>query len=54
MAGEQRKLAAILFADLVGSSRLMGRGKSGTVARLSEHPDRRLEPAAARCGAACG
>ena len=50
MAREQRKLAAILFADVVGSSRLMGRDESGTVARLLEHLNRRLAPAAARCG----
>jgi adenylate cyclase len=47
---EQRKLAAILFADVVGSSRLMGRDESGTVARLLEHLNRRLAPAASRCG----
>ena len=50
MAREQRKLAAILFADVVGSSRLMGRDESGTVARLLDHLNRRLAPAAARCG----
>jgi len=50
VAREQRKLAAILFADVVGSSRLMGRDESGTVARLLEHLNRRLAPAAARCG----
>jgi TolB-like protein/class 3 adenylate cyclase len=50
VALEQRKLAAILFADMVGSSLLMGRDESGTVARLLEHLKRRLEPAAARCG----
>ena len=50
MAREQRKLAAILFADVVGSSRLMGRDESGTVARLLEHLNRRLVPAAERCG----
>ena len=31
---EQRKLAAILAADVVGYSRLMGRDGSGTLARL--------------------
>jgi adenylate cyclase len=31
---EQRRLAAILAADVVGYSRLMGRDESGTVARL--------------------
>ena len=52
VAREQRKLAAILFADAVGSSRLMGRDESGTVARLDTsgfinvwlgHPDIALE-----------
>ena len=46
MAREQRKLAAILFADAVGSSRLMGQDESGTVARLLEHLNQRLAPAA--------
>ena len=31
---EQRKLAAILAADVVGYSRLMGRDESGTLARI--------------------
>src|SRR5262245_14757487 len=46
LAREQRRLAAILFADAVGSSRLMGRDESGTVARLLEHLNQRLAPAA--------
>ena len=50
MPREQRRLAAILFADVVGSSRLMGWDESGTVARLLEHLHRRLTPAAARRG----
>lgn len=50
MAHEQRRLAAILFADVVGSSRLMGRDEAGTVARLLEHLNQRLAPAAERCG----
>src|SRR5918995_5982409 len=50
LAREQRKLAAILFADAVGSSRLMGRDESGTVARLLEHLNLRLAPAVARRG----
>jgi adenylate cyclase len=50
LAREQRKLAAILFADVVGSSRLMGRDESGTVARLLEHLNLRLAPAVARRG----
>jgi len=36
VAREQRKLAAILAADVVGYSCLMGRDESGTVARLHE------------------
>jgi class 3 adenylate cyclase len=33
VAREQRRLAAILDADVVGYSRLMGRDESGTPAR---------------------
>jgi adenylate cyclase len=47
---EQRKLAAIVAADVVGYSRLMGRDESGTLARLREHRKERLEPALARYG----
>jgi hypothetical protein len=36
VAREQRKLAAIVAADVVGYSRLMGRDESGTLARLRE------------------
>src|SRR5262245_18050707 len=50
VAREQRRLAAILFADAVGSARLMGRDESGTVARLLEHLNQRLAPAAMRRG----
>jgi adenylate cyclase len=35
VAREQRKLAAILAADVVGYSRLMGHDESGTWARLT-------------------
>jgi len=49
LAREQRKLVAILFADAVGSSRLIGWDESGTVVRLLEHLHGRLAPAAARC-----
>jgi len=34
VAREQRKLAAIVAADVVGYSRLMGRDESGTMAAL--------------------
>jgi adenylate cyclase len=50
VAREQRKLAAILAADVVGYSRLMGRDESGTLARLREHRKERLEPALASYG----
>ena len=50
MAREQRKLAAILAADVVGYSRLMGRDESGTLERLKVHRSERLEPALARNG----
>ena len=50
MVRDQRKLAAILAADVVGYSRLMGRDESGTLARLREHRRKRLEPALARYG----
>jgi hypothetical protein len=44
MAREQRLLAAILDADVVGYSRLMGRDESGTVARLRELRTGRRSP----------
>ena len=44
MAREQRKLAAMLAADVVGYSRLMGRDEGGALARLREHRAERLEP----------
>jgi hypothetical protein len=50
VARQQRKLAAILAADVVGYSRLMGRDESGTLARLREHRKECLEPALARYG----
>jgi TolB-like protein/class 3 adenylate cyclase len=50
LAREQRRLAAILFADAVGSSLLMGRDESGIVARLLQHLNQRLAPAVARHG----
>ena len=47
---EQRRLAAIVAADVVGYSRLMGRDESGTVARLRRVRTERLEPVLARRG----
>jgi len=50
LAREQRRLAAILAADVVSYSRLMGRDESGTLARLKGHRSERLDPALARNG----
>jgi class 3 adenylate cyclase len=50
LAREQRRLAAIIAADVVGYSRLMGRDESGTLARLREHRKLRFEPTLARHG----
>lgn len=50
MARQQRRLAAIVAADVVGYSRLMGRDESGTVARLRNVRSTLLEPALARHG----
>ncbi len=50
MAREQRRLAAIFAADVVGYSRLMGRDESGTVSRLRENRKERFEPVLARHG----
>jgi TolB-like protein/class 3 adenylate cyclase len=48
LAREQRRLAAILAADVVGYSRLMGRDESGTLARLKTHRTERFDPMLAR------
>jgi len=45
-----RRLAAILAADVVGYSRLMGRDEQGTLARLKAHRIERLDPAIGRHG----
>ena len=50
MAREQRKLAAIVAADVVGYSRLMGRDESGTLARLRENRSERLDPVLTKYG----
>src|SRR5215831_12739948 len=50
MSREQRKLAAILAADVVGYSRLMGRDESGTLARLRKNRAERLDPVLAKYG----
>src|SRR5215467_12872917 len=40
----QRRLAAILAADVVGYSRLMGADEEGTLARLKSHRNDLLDP----------
>src|SRR5882672_4545514 len=45
-----RRLAAILAADVVAYSRLMGLDENGTLARLKAHRAERLEPTLARHG----
>jgi adenylate cyclase len=50
LAREQRRLAAILAADVVGYSRLMGRDESGTLARLRAIRKQQLVPLLAKRG----
>jgi TolB-like protein/class 3 adenylate cyclase len=50
LAREQRKLATIVFIDVVGYARLMGRNESGTHALLQTHLAERVEPAITRQG----
>ncbi|MEE8274132.1 MAG: tetratricopeptide repeat protein [Alphaproteobacteria bacterium] len=44
----KRKLAAILAADVVGYSRLMGEDETGTLARLKAHREELIDPEIAR------
>jgi adenylate cyclase len=50
VARERRKLAAILAADVVGYSRLMGRDESGTLARLRKNRSEHLDPVVTKYG----
>jgi TolB-like protein/class 3 adenylate cyclase/Tfp pilus assembly protein PilF len=50
LAREQRKLAAIVAADVVGYSRLMGRDESGTLARLRRNRSEHLNPVLTKYG----
>src|SRR5205085_6912503 len=50
LPAEQRRLAAILAADVVGYSRLMGRDESGTVARLRAIRKQLVVPTVTRRG----
>ena len=48
--GVVRKLTAILAADVVGYSRLMGADEAGTLARLKAHRAELIDPAIAEHG----
>src|SRR4051794_15840895 len=52
LTGERvvRRLAAILAADVVGYSRLMGRDEAGTLARLRRNRSEHLDPVLAKYG----
>src|SRR5918992_1972329 len=47
--GVERRLAAIMAADVVGYSRLMEADETGTLARLKTHRLELIDPAIARC-----
>jgi class 3 adenylate cyclase len=53
VAREQRKLAAILAADVVGYSRLMGRDESGTFAAMKALRQKVVDPAIAGLTISC-
>ncbi len=40
----ERRLAAILAADVVGYTRLMGKDEPGTIAALTAHREELIEP----------
>ena len=46
----QRRLAAILAADVVGYSAMMGRDEAGTLARLNACREQIIDPSLARHG----
>ncbi len=50
MAREERRLAAIVSADVVGYSRLMGVDESGTIAALKSHRTELIDPLIAEHG----
>ena len=47
--GPERRLAAVLAADMVGYSRLMEVDETGTLARLKTHRIELIDPAIAKC-----
>jgi len=50
LAREQRRLAAIVAADVVGYARLMGRDEAGTLSKLRTQRKQRLDPTIAKYG----
>ncbi len=48
--GIQRRLAAIVSADVVGYSRLMGNDEAGTLRRLNAHRSEQIDPLIAKHG----
>ena len=50
MARDQRRLAAIVSADVAGYSRLMGRDESGTLIALKAHRRELIDPKIAEYG----
>src|SRR5512135_3206249 len=50
MARDQRRLAAIVSADVAGYSRLMGEDESGTLASLKAHRQELIDPKIAEYG----
>ena len=50
MARDQRRLAAIVSADVAGYSRLMGRDESGTLTTLKAHRRELIDPKIAEYG----
>ena len=49
--GTQRRLAAIVSADVVGYSRLMGAAEAGILAAMHAHRKALWEPTSGRAGA---
>ncbi len=46
----ERRLTAILAADIVGYSRLMGLDEAGTLSTLTKHRNNLIDPKAAQYG----
>ena len=48
--GSERRTAAVVAADVVGYSRMMGEDESGTLEALRQHRAKLIDPLIARCG----